>query len=352
MAIDPDRFAIWVLTPNGLNLAAALVCEWPDAQIFCSRRLLDQERIPSAQPFERLSPAVAVVFNRFKGHIFIMATGIVVRAIAPLLQSKTTDPAVVAVDDRGRFAVSLISGHIGGANRLAEQVAGVLDATAVITTATDVNARPAIDTLAMTHGLKIENPEAIKKVNMALLINEGIAIHDPYGILKAGLGPQYRLDSNSPAVFVDDTVVTMPTETLILRPPSLIAGVGCNRGTSETEISTFLQSVMADYGLSTLSLRCIASIDVKKDESGLLTTADALGVPVHFYSREALNSIRHVPNPSHMVAKHVGVQSVCEAAAILAAQQGQLIVPKHKTANVTVAIARHSSLSSASGREV
>lgn len=352
MASATDRLAIWVLTPNGVALSTSLADRWRGAQIFCSRRLWDSRRIPSAaQPFDRLSPAVAAEFYRFKGHVFIMATGIVVRAIAPLLQSKTTDPAVVAVDDQARFAVSLVSGHIGGANRLAEQVAGVLDATPVITTATDVNQRPAVDNVAMAHKLKIENPEAIKKVNMALLMDEPLSIHDPYGILNDGLGRQCRLDSAA-HVYVDDTVVSLPFDTLVLRPPSLVAGIGCNRGTSEMEISTFLKSVLADYGLSLLSLRCIASIDVKRDETGLLATAEALGVPIHFFSREALNDIRHVPNPSHMVAKHVGVQSVCEAAAILAARQGKLIVTKHKTANVTVAIARHSYLSSVSGREV
>ncbi len=351
MATVPDDLAIWVVTPNGMELAGALAEQWTGAKIHCSWRLRGQGEQPFIQTFDRLAPAVAAAFNCFKGHIFIMATGIVVRTIAPLLQSKTRDPAVVVVDDRGSFAISLISGHIGGANRLAGQVADVLGARPVITTATDVNQRPAIDTLAVSLGLKIENPAAIKNVNMALLTDEMISVHDPCGFLKDALGERCCPDSVSPDLYVDDTVVALPGDPLKLRPASLVAGIGCNRGTPEEEIRTLLQSVLADQGLSPLSLRCMASIDLKKDEQGLLEAARALQVPIRFFSQDELNQIRHVPNPSPMVAKHVGVQSVCEAAAILAAHQGELIVPKQKTANVTVAIARHSSLSSASARE-
>jgi len=153
-------------------------------------------------------------------------------------------------------------------------------------------------------------------------------------------------------VYVDDKLVNLPDSLLILRPHSLAAGIGCNRNTPEVEIRSFIEDVMAAHGLSIHSLRSLASIDVKTDEPGLLAAAKNLGIPLQFYSRQELNQVRHVPNPSHMVAKHVGVQSVCEAAAILAAQKGRLIVPKQKTTNVTVAIARRSFSSSESAREI
>jgi len=162
-----NRIAVWAITPNGAALAVRIAAALPGADVFATDRL---EGLPeSAVRFRSLAEAVAGHFHRCDGHVFIMATGIVVRSVAGLLVHKTADPAVVVVDDRGTFAVSLLSGHLGGANRLAGQVAAAIGAQPVITTATDVNAVPAIDVLAAERGLKIENPQAIKTVNMALL---------------------------------------------------------------------------------------------------------------------------------------------------------------------------------------
>ena len=359
MATGPDRIAIWVLTPNGLDLAARLRSQWPEAVIHCSRRLEPQGLALAAQPFEGLMPAVAQRFREFDGHIFIMAAGIVVRAIGPLLGHKHRDPAVVVVDDAGRFAISLAAGHVGGANRLARRVAEWLGAVPVVTTATDVNGRPAIDLLAVALGLAIENPAAVKGVNMALLAGRPLALWDPWGLAAPVLGDAGRsvaldaLAELAPAhagVYIDDGCPPLPEHVLRLRPSSLVAGIGCNRGTESEEIEDLLKATLAEGALSGSSLGSIASIELKRDEPGLLALARTLGVPLHFYSAENLNQIRHVPNPSAMAAKHVGVQSVCEAAAILAAPQGHLIVTKRKSANATVAIARRASLSSVSDR--
>jgi len=357
MAIGPRKIAAWAITSNGLSLAGQLQARWPDVAIYCSRRLSATGLPLSERSFDSLAREVAVRFNQFDGHIFFMAAGIVVRTIGTLLKHKSVDPAVVVVDDQGRFAISLVSGHIGGANRLAVQVAELLGATAVITTATDVNGRPAIDTLAVQHGLSIENHQAIKAVNMALLAGRKVAVCDLHGMFTDALGGFGRpvavealaaADDEQPGVCVADNTIPLPDSVLILRPPTLVAGIGCNRGTSADEIRSALMTVLNDNGLSLLSLTSIASIDLKSDEPGLLAAAQGLGVPLHFFTRVELNQIHHVPNPSHMVAKHVGVQSVCEAAAILAAQKGNLIVPKQKRNNVTVAIARRSFSSSAS----
>lgn len=357
MATGPDKIAIWVLTPHGRDLAEKLRKLSDGVVVYCSRHLYPVGCGLAAQPFDGLIAAVQEGFRCFDGHIFIMASGIVVRAIGPLLGHKATDPAVVGVDDRGKFAISLLSGHIGGANRLAARTAELLGATAVITTATDVNGRPAIDILAAERGLAIENPAALKVVNMALLTGGVLRVFDPHDLLMDGLDGQAEpverealalSDGTRPGVYVDDGVVPLPGDVLILRPLSLVAGIGCNRNTPKEEIRGFLEEVLAAQGLALSSLHSIASIDVKSDEPGLVALAADLGVPLHFYSRNALNRIGHVPNPSRMVQQHVGVPSVCEAAAILAARQGRLIVAKQKSAQVTVAVARRNSLSSAS----
>jgi cobalt-precorrin 5A hydrolase len=359
MATDPSRIAIWVLTTNGLALAARLRLHWPEAAIHCSRRLAPEGLVLAAQPFDGLTHAVAERFREFDGHIFIMAAGIVVRAVGPLLGHKHRDPAVVVVDDLGRFAVSLVSGHVGGANRLAQRVADLLEAIPVITTATDINGRPAIDVLAVELGLAMDNPAAVKGVNMALLAGMPVALWDPWGLVAPVLGADGRsvaldaLAGLAPAqagVYIDDGCPPLPEHVLRLRPPSLAAGIGCNRGAAEEEIAALLAASLSAGELSIRSLGHIASIDLKHDEPGLLTLSQALNVPLVFFSAEQLNQVRHVPNPSAMATKHVGVPSVCEAAALLAADQGHLVVTKRKSANATVAIARRASLSSASGR--
>jgi cobalt-precorrin 5A hydrolase len=350
-----NKLAVWAVTPNGAKLTDQLADSLPDADIYVSQNLAEKKS--SHIPFERLALTLEDKFGQYSGHIFIMATGIVVRVLAPLIQSKTKDPAVVVVDDQGKNAISLLSGHIGGANELARKIAQIIEANPVITTATDINEVPAIDVLARENGLFIENPAAIKIVNMALLKREKISVHDPLNFLTKQLlnfesaafqkfmyninktSQQYEI-INNPCVYIDDTINDLPSQVLILRPPSLVAGIGCNRDTDSEEISTHLKEVLESHRLASTSLKCLASIDVKNDEAGLIAVAERLDLPLIFFKREELNQVKGIKNPSPIVEKHVGVKSVCEAAAILASRDGTLIVPKQSTQNVTVAIAR------------
>lgn len=359
----PDRhtrLAVWALTPNGANLARSIQAALPEADLHLSARLEETDLATSS--FARLNTALRRWFHKYRGHIFIMSTGIVVRLIAPLIRHKTTDPAVVVIDEKGRHAISLLAGHIGGANALAEHVARVIGATPVITTATDINDVPAIDVLAMERNLVIENPRAIKDVNMALLSGGMLHLHDPFDILRNSLPTSSLCTSpeaaggdcrggggpnpeGRPGVFIDDIKVDLPPEILVLRPRSLVAGMGCNRNTSLEEMKSFLMEVLNKFGLSSGSLRQIATIAIKKDEPGLIALAKELKIPLVFFEKEALRGVENIETPSAMVEKHIGVKSVCEAAAILATKGGKLIVPKHTTPNVTVAIARTFSMS-------
>jgi cobalt-precorrin 5A hydrolase len=351
--------AVWAITPNGVDLAKTISEQLSDVDIFISDKL-SVKKI-QARTFGALADTLSGQFRRYDRHVFIMATGIVVRMIAPLIESKLEDPAVVVVDDRGHHAVSLLSGHIGGANALAIQIADCIGANPVITTATDVNQVTAIDVLAKEKQLFIENPQSIKTVNMALLKGEPIGLHDPYGFMQdsidaipwsdeilnqqSGSLDKSRGEELISRVFIDDVTVELPPEVLILRPPTLIAGMGCNRKTPMAEMRHFLETVLTQFRLSSTSLCGLASISLKADEPGLLALAEALGLPLHFYAREELNQVKDIKNPSSMVEKHIGVKSVCEAAAILAAQNGTLVAPKQTTRNVTVAIARKAFIS-------
>jgi cobalt-precorrin 5A hydrolase len=350
-----DKKAIWVITPNGSKLAEILSRNLSESDVYISQKV--SETAIGHLSFQSLAETLEKEFHRYTGHIFIMSTGIVVRVIAPLIRRKTEDPAVVVVDDRGIHAISLLAGHLGGANELTQKIAGIIGSNPVITTATDVNKVPAIDVLAREKSLFIENPPAIKTVNMALLKGEKIHVHDPFGFLAkclpnsesrtyGGLKKHFEKDcpdkeiKGVPGVYVDDIKAELPAQILILRPASLVAGIGCNRNTGTDEMRALLEKVLETNNLVPASLKCIASIDVKSDESGLITLAENLDLPLIFYNRQELNQVKKIKNPSLVVEKHVGVKSVCEAAAILAARDGALIVPKQSTRNVTVAIAR------------
>ena len=343
-------FAVWAITPGGIEQGQKLIANFENADFFISDKLFDQctkelQLSKKIMVFTSLAKEVVKNFKKYQGHIFIFSTGIAVRLIAPVLESKLTDPAVVVLDDQGHHAVSLVSGHMGGANDLALKVAQITDAEPVITTATDVNNLPAIDLIAKKMNLVIENSEMIKKINMAFLRNLKIDLYDPY-CLVAPLLPESmknftdNLQNSSRAVFCSDVIQDIPDNTLVLRPAFLCVGIGCNRDTSFKEIYEFLSFVFKTHCLSLNSIDKIATTDVKADENGLLLCGKIMGLKIDFFTKQELNSVETIETPSKIVEKHMGVKSVCEAAAILAADRGQLIIPKMKMGNVTVAVAR------------
>lgn len=347
-----NKQAIWAITPNGTKLGAKIAKELPVADLHCPADL-KKPGVP-ALTFSRLSHALQKYFNKYQGHIFIMSSGIVVRMIAPLIKTKLKDPAIVVVDETGRHAISLLSGHIGGANDLAKKVALLIGADPVITTATDVNNLPAIDVWAQKKDLFIENPRAIKNINMALLTGQKINIHDPSGfisehesisnfLIDSGSGEK-QFNKDTPGIYINYLKVDLWPNILVLRPKILVAGIGCNRNTSMEEIKIFLEDVLNRFSLASNSLAWIASIDLKKDEPGLISLAKEIELPLFFFNKNELNQVENIQTPSIVVEKYTGVKCVCEAAAILAAKQGKLIVPKQMTGNVTVAIAEISSM--------
>lgn len=352
MAIDtlknnpsPETLAVWSLTPNGRVLGRKLQAAFKGSHLFVSAKTgAGDSRCKNTTSFETLSREISVQFNRFSGHVFIFSTGIAVRIIAPLLRSKTMDPAVVVVDDHGTHAISLLSGHLGGANRLARAVAAAINAVPVITTATDINDLPAIDLMAKEMDLVIETPWNIKHTSMAFLLGEAVPLLDPLGIVKKRLPqpfwtPAATLETVPGQIYCSHEIKDVSRETLILRPRVLSVGIGCNRGTRQGEIKAFLLRVLEQEALSLDSVFRFATTRVKADEEGLLALSEEMGIPLDFYTKEALNSVKTIKTPSKMVEKHLGVKSVCEAAAILSAGNGNLIVTKKKNKDVTIAVA-------------
>ncbi len=343
-AIKPIR--VVALTPAGTRLAQRLCQSLAGAACW----LPTSRAEPGTQSFDSLDTVFAEAFAQGVSLVCIMAAGIVVRKLAPLLQGKDQDPAVVVVDEGGRFAVSLLSGHLGGANVLARRVAEALGGTPVITTATDVQGLPALDLLAAQRGLVIENLGEVKEVSMALLSGQPVRLVDPHGLLTPALEGHlhlfHRVDDveaalaggPQPTVYVGYQERPWPKAWLRLRPRNLIAGVGCHKGTPASEILAFLEKTFRQAGLALLSLKALATIAVKKDEPGLAEAARRLNVELLWFTAEELEKVP-VPTPSAQAARHVGARSVSEAAALLAGK-GELLVPKQKSANITVAVAR------------
>jgi len=282
-------------------------------------------------------------WREYEGLICIMASGIVVRTLAPLLEDKRRDPAVVVCDERGRFAISLLSGHLGGGNELARRVAALLGAEAVITTASDVLGRTALDLWARELGLQVAEGQKNKMTRvMGKLVNRGsVSLFSPYPLPE--LPPDIVLQAEpAKADMLISCRTDLDSSALVLHPPALVAGIGCNRNTPAAEIAQAVEEACRSHHLARSSLCCLASVDLKKDEPGLLEFARSEGCPLQFFGRTALNGVENV-STSAAVLKAIGVKGVAEPAAVLASGGGPLLVRKMKWANVTVALAERRS---------
>ncbi|MFG2107518.1 precorrin-3B C(17)-methyltransferase [Micromonospora chersina] len=319
-------------TAAGRGHARRLAAAWPHA------RLVEAESV---------ADALRAAWRECDAVVAFLATGAVVRILAPLLGDKRTDPAVVVVDEAARHAVALLGGHAGGANALAVEVGALLDARPVVTTATDAVGLPGLDTL----GWPVEG--AVAAVSRAILDGEPLRLVAdatwPLPALPEHVRVEIAPPPTDPAtaehdesaegwrILVTDRVVPLDGRTVVLRPPSLVAGIGSSRGVPAAEVTGLLRRALADAGLSPASLRCLASVDLKADEAGIRATADAYGVPLETWPAAELAAV-DVPHPSEVVRAAVGTPSVAEAAALR--HGGALLVPKTASAMATVAVAR------------
>lgn len=311
-----------------------------------SKYLLDSIQISaSAWAGEKFSDSDAL--------IFIGATGIAVRSIAPYVASKKSDPAVLVVDECGKFVISLLSGHLGGANELAQQIAEALHSTAVVTTATDVNGLFAVDVFARKNGLRVCNPEAIRHVSGKLLQGEIIVMAvDP-----ACMSPEEMAELQPPkevkliswneaqAEHAVDVWITKKepreySKTLILAPKTTVLGMGCRKSKSYNEIKQMIKTLVDSRKIDLDDIYALASVDVKEKEPGLWELAQHLRVPFVVFSAGELKKVSGDFTASAFVSRTVGVDNVCERAAVAAADGGSLLIHKQAMDGVTIAVAK------------
>lgn len=272
--------------------------------------------------------------------VFVGATGIAVRAVAPYLAGKAFDPAVVVIDEAGRFVIPLLSGHLGGANALAERLADGLGATAVVTTATDGRAAFAVDSWAAAHNCVVVDPQNIKYVSGALLRGEHIGLRSDFPV-DGRLPAQATLDGAPDSGFYIgfDTGAAPFAHTLHLVPRVVHLGIGCRKGTDAQTIKQAAQAALDSAGVPWQAVKGVASIDVKQNEPGLLHFCENHGLPLAVFSADALQAVQGDFTPSDFVARTVGVDNVCERAAVCAANGGALLCRKMAQDGVTVAFA-------------
>lgn len=278
-------------------------------------------------------------FVRDDALVFIGSCGIAVRAIAPHVSAKTTDPAVVVVDETGCFSISLLSGHLGGANKLASQIAGLLGAVPVITTATDRNHLFALDSWARDQNLRIANPERIKHVSARLLAGESQALSSCFPI--KGKVPQgITLSDEGGEIILSFKQQPGSENALHLVPPALTLGLGCKRGTKAETLESAFLSMLERSGCHPLAVARVCSIDLKAEEAGLLAFCQSRSLPLDTFSAQELSAVPGQFTASAFVQSITGVDNVCERAAMLGAGPGaRLLTKKYAADGVTMALA-------------
>lgn len=347
------KLAVLAVTKNGAVLAHKLSQALPCEVFIKERHCTASDDV--VQQFTSLKELIKEIFPLYDGFVFIAAAGIAVRMIAPYIMHKSRDPAVVVLDEQGKHAISLLSGHIGGANALTERIAAIVNAVPVITTATDVGGKLAADQIAVALGLRIGNIGRLKDINAALVEGKNVPFYIDATLKEATFLQRAMQDkgieaklltrpsvSNTMSVLISSEEPTaFLAAPLILWPGRLCAGIGCRKGVTKEEILMALQEACAHVGKALQDIVSISSTVVKRDEKGLLEIAANLNIPIYFYENEILHHTiaTHHLALSDFVLRQIGVGNVCESAAITSSQSKKLALRKTKYPKVTVALA-------------
>lgn len=270
--------------------------------------------------------------------IFIGAVGIAVRLISKYIVSKDKDPAIIVIDEGGQFIIPILSGHIGGANKLAIEISTLIGGSPVITTATDINRKFAVDSFAVNNNLYISDIKKIKLISSAILEGKMVGFTSDYDIL--GIIPR-ELDLNNKLniginISIKDN--NIKENILNLIPKSVTIGIGCRRDTEPTAIENHILKILRDNNISIHSIKKVASIDLKKNERGIIEFCKKYKIPFETYKAEELNSLEGDFTASAFVKETTGVDNVCERSALYKNKKGKLIVKKTAKNGVTVAI--------------
>ncbi|KOO46543.1 cobalt-precorrin 5A hydrolase [Priestia koreensis] len=356
--VDGD-YALVAITKHGVELARKLRATFQHADLYYMSKFgKGDESEKQIQLFEgSVRLLLPSLFQRYKGIILIISLGAVVRMIAPLLKDKKVDPAVVVIDDKGENVISVLSGHIGGANELTREVAALLQAHPVITTASDVQKTIPVDLFGKRFGWVWESAENLTPVSASVVNEERVVI-----VQESGERSWWNYDHPLPAHFtytcsarealnedfqaalvVTHRILSEDEEVLLhngvlYRPKTIALGIGCNRGTTKEEIEAVIEKTLDELRFSIKSVKAICTIDLKKDEQGLIELVNQHGWEFVYYTPEQLNEVE-INEPSDTVFKYTGAYGVSEPAVRLYSGAKSLEVEKKKSGNVTISVA-------------
>ncbi|MBQ2888488.1 MAG: cobalt-precorrin 5A hydrolase [Firmicutes bacterium] len=329
------KIAVFAYSRQGCRMARKIMLLFPqdDIRPYTMERFAEEGFQPIGRPAQ---PFYGEIFNWADTLIFVGSCGIAVREIAPHVRDKRTDPAVVCIDELGRFAVSLLSGHIGGANETAAKIAAELHATPVITTATDINNKFSVDAWAAKNGFVIDNMHRAKMVSAAIL-EQAVPLVSDFAVTTDTPNGVVFGDGGELGICISYLKKEPFEQTLRLIPQILHIGIGCRRGTPAAVIHEAIQTVLAQHKVDIRAVKSVASIDLKADEEGLWEFCENNGFSPSFYSAAELLQVQGEFTPSAFVQSVTGVDNVCERAALMGADE--LIVKKTAINGVTVAVA-------------
>lgn len=345
------RTVIIAFTHEGMKVAkkASTVMDG-EVTFYCHKRCADDYR-EYAVPFAAVSSVIKKEFAMCDRILFVCAVAIAVRTIAPYLKSKVTDPAVLVADESGKFLISLLSGHIGGANEWCNELAGSIGAIPVITTATDTRGMFAVDLFAAEHNMKIVNPVMIQDISGRILNGEAVGITGDETFVKMlretekQWNGQITYTDNADGKYESGVQIISHTDenvvfkrTLKLVPQNLAVGIGCKKGKTAEEIEQAVKKVFDMNNLMTEAIAVAASVDRKADEHGIIEFARKFKVPYRTYTPEALREIEGDFSSSAFVNEQIGVDNVCERSACAASGGGRKLAGKTADNGITVAV--------------
>lgn len=346
-----EKIAVLAITKNGVSIGLRLKEFFPTWEIFAPSKFSNGNK-EIVWYSDTTSEKIVELFKNNNALICLFSLGAVIRLIAPYLKDKKTDPAVIVIDDKASFVISVLSGHLGGANELTQIIAQKLDAIPIITTAADVNKTIAVDLVGREFGWKIDDDSTVTKISAHMVNEENIGVYQEAGKmnwwkeLPRNVKIYHSLEEikNSDSkgyLIISDKILEgdFLKNSVVYRPPSLVVGIGLHWDTSKEIIKEGLDFCLQKFKLSEKSIAKLVSIKKPEDVKGLVDIGKEMGITVEYVNREELAEIS-APNPSDTVKAFEGTSSVSEAAAIKVSG-GELIVEKQKfPPNLTIAIAR------------
>lgn len=359
-------YALYVITKHGLEIARKIQESLGDVDLYVSSKLIADAPQGSFEMPLPMGPTLTDTFLKYNCHIHIISIGAVVRMVKDLIQDKKKDPSIVCVDDAGNFVICVLSGHVGRGNYFTQKIANAIQATPVVTTASDVRGTLTVDILGRDLGWTLDDEDRNVTRGCAAVVNETrVAFIQECG--EPSFWPEDKalpptvnyfgsLEEVAPKMYeilliVSDRDIEKShpdhfSNSVIYRPKSLILGIGCDKNTPFEIVESGVLKFMSEQGLSIKSVKGIASIDLKKNEPALIELAEKYNWSFVTYPPDTLDRVEGIKNPSETVKKHTGSRTVAEGACLLTSGATELLMEKksyksdHDPHNMTLAIAR------------